>query len=333
MLTNWTKGDDFENIFGMRPEEVAIEVHRSAFSQPGQNNGISKKKIDANDLTIAWDEETDIGAWSYTVTADGDTLEKYAPNGMPWKYYVKEIVDKDSEYTVSPSGDEVSALASAAKGDVLTLNNITNSIAASIPYSKIWVDEDGSEIDEDNIGKDITVEFRLQVAEEPLNDWQDAETYFKGDAENGTGALLEEDYNEIFSDYKFTSEVTGRIDADVWGDNSFDDLPKLIKKAGDENTTQLKYCVVESSIKYGDKTQTVTVKDAADGSYTYEFGTGMFTPAYPDGQDSYSDADKAIYNGLQTVDLKVTKEWRGVDDPDREEVTAWLWWTDSGMLK
>ena len=71
-----------------------MELYRQADAQPGQSNGIPSQKVEKNLYEITWDEESQkTFQWAYTITgkAESGELAKYAPNGMPWKYSVKEV--------------------------------------------------------------------------------------------------------------------------------------------------------------------------------------------------------------------------------------------------
>ena len=310
---NW---NDYEDAFGLRPDtdEFAdsLTLYRSAARQPGQNNSIAETEVPEEAYIISV-EEPSSGQWTYKIEgkADSGELERNAPNGMSWRYVVRENLT-GSVYAVSPASAGQSG--SADQNGNITISGLTNSIQTSAAYNKRWIDDDGT-IGEDYLGADITVEFTLQVAETDKDGniidsdedgitWNDAEKYFEK-------YLSDEAYGKVFGNYSFTSELTGRINSDIWNSGgAFSRLPKVIVKGGSssDQTTYLTYRAVESSIEYGGHTQTVTVQNSADStSYSYEYGDGLFSA----GQDSYASNSRTAVNKLETVDFTVTKQWAG----------------------
>ena len=92
---------DFDNSFDLRPEVnnngqsvgLMLTLYRSADSQPGQDNGIASVPVDEETYKVTWITNDDSNTWTYTITGeDGKGLPAYAPNGMPWKYSVKESI-------------------------------------------------------------------------------------------------------------------------------------------------------------------------------------------------------------------------------------------------
>lgn len=320
---NW---NDYDDVFGTRPDEITLTLYRQADSQPGQSNSIGKTEVSDGLYSVIWDE-TSGNVWTYTITGKQAAveLEKYAPNGMPWKYSVREtLADTDGGaaeiYDMTPAGGETSAKGAAGDSGEITLGHLTNSMMTSTSFSKTWVDSDGDVIDEDLLGVELSVDFTLQVAEvtkgedsqEQISEWSDAETYFRTNLgwtdDNGRSA-----YENVFGEdgeYQFTQTKTGHIDDDeVWGkDNrgSFSGLPGYIKKVSSSaETTQLTYRVVERKIRYeaGENTVIQNVNVTADEGTTYKLEfpeasvgdedagafDGPFAPAYPDGDGWSSD--------------------------------------------
>lgn len=301
---------DYGNVFDTRPDDISIELYRQADSQTGQNNAIAIQKVPESSYMITWTGKETGDTWTYKITGipGEDRLEKYAPNGMLWKYSVKEVTENDI-YTKTP-GNGKTDIKTADINNQVILSDITNTILTSEPYKKNWVDEAGNKIQEDFLGSDITVGFALQVceSENTENTWYDPQVYFKEALGEDSKA-----YEKIVSGKRFTNEVTGNINDSVWNNQrAFGNLPKFIKKNGNETLTELDYRVVETYIKYGTHSQTIRVNDNnSSKTYTYEFTPGMFSPAYPDKNDSYSNVDTNIYNMLKTTDFSVTKEWAG----------------------
>lgn len=348
---NW---NDYDDVFGTRPDEITLTLYRQADSQPGQSNSIGKTEVLDGLYSVAWDE-TSGNVWTYTITGKQAAveLEKYAPNGMPWKYSVREtLADTDGGaaeiYDMMPVGGETSAKGASGDSGEITLGHLTNSMMTSTSFSKTWVDSDGDVIDEDLLGVELSVDFTLQVAEvtkgedsqEQISEWSDAEEYFETNLDwidsDGQNA-----YDKVFgAGYEFTKTKKGHIDDDeVWGkDNrgSFSGLPGYIKKdSSSAETTQLTYRVVERKISYeaGENTVIQNVNVTADEGPTYKLEfpkasvgdedagafDGPFAPAYPDGDGwssdgAYNDSDSDFANMLKTTEMAAKKIWQGDDN-------------------
>ena len=343
--------DDYNNAFGLRPDFDGIELvlYRRANAQPGTGGAAAIKiqEVPQRAYHFEWvttDKNQNTWEYQFTGVTEGE-LEKYAPNGMPWVYVVYEKLPDgtyrptptrpESEYEgnnkVGPDASYTGKVESGSTtGNVLNMQDLTNSITTYERYIKRWVDEAGQYITEDYLGFDLTVNFELQVTEakadgKPLEsgyDWESAETYFD--------RMLGQD-----NDWRTTlglepadlhPALTGRIDDTTYWSASrdVDDLPLVIVKAADLGTgklTHLQYRIVETSIEYQSKTQEYTVEDSTDGlTYTYTAGDGLFTPVYRDNKGVVSavgsnSADTyQHYNQLKTTGLTVKKVWE--DDLD-----------------
>lgn len=297
--------NDFGDAFGTRPDALTLTVLRQAHAQEGQDNAILPQTVDSSLYNIAVEvEDDDDDTWHYTITGkvDGE-LERYAPNGMPWIYQIKETIP--SGYT-SASGGETWTTGDPVDG-VLTAGDLTNSITQMVYYQKQWLNSDGTAVTEDYLGAEITVTFQLQVRYDTASQWENGDTFFQN-------TLSAADYVKLFgSDDFFTPEHTGRInDGTVWGKNhSFTGLPKFISD-GQGGTTQLSYRVVETGISWdGGSPITVTVTEDSKDSWKYEFsGNGLFSPV----QETLSlpsDSTFIVKNQLNTTSITVRKEWDG----------------------
>lgn len=366
--------DDYNNAFGLRPEGITLTLYRYADQQGNQDNPIKETEVPVNDYEISWNYEDPsytykmtADSWKYTITGKvTGELEKYAPNGMPWRYVVRELdsknqwnVAEDGEviYNVSPHREEsdgkdggVVRYNKIDENGNITMNSLTNSITRNVPYSKSWVDSEGNIITDDYMGLGkLNVNFELQVAEQTDGErkWKPAADYF-GDHD----VMPEEEYKAVFGDYDFKPSISGAIDdSEIWGVGNrklMEDLPIVIKKGTDPNAepVRLLYRIVETSIEYDGGKQDITVNEGeTDRTYTYEFGDGVFEPAYyPDGRGVNGDGtvtgEKGYnkdttcdhYNRLATTGLTVTKEWEGDNEniygtrPDSDR-TGYTWET------
>ena len=299
---------DYSDAFGFRPNNIELTVSRSADSQPGQSNGMSQTLTQDTDYKIDWVRNDN--TWTYTIEGSGNgELEKYAPNGMVWKYQVKEATIE--HYKASPGNRTVGQ--SSQADSTITMANLTNSILVSEPFTKKWVDSDGNPITDDYLDTELTVTFKLQAADKPKDgeaaDWQDAKAYFETN-------LTDNEYNAAFKDYEFEKTKTGRInDTDKWNTEYFKDLPGWIKDKSNNNAEQeVDYRVVEVSIQYGNSdpktTQNITVTDDNEKTtYVYSYDdNGIFEWGEA---DAVSDTVTTHTNRLPTTDITVEKVWEG----------------------
>ncbi len=313
------KWNDFDNIFNLRPEVnngqsvgLMLTLYRSADSQPGQSNGIARAEVPEEAYTIQWNiRDDDDNTWTYTITgADSEGLPAYAPNGMPWKYSVKESLSDELKqiYTASPSSANETGR-SETEGDdstafTATMTTLTNSMANSVSYSKQWEDNNGQTVTGDYIGAELTVTFQLQVRETAADgtssepgEWTSAETYF----DPQEGHLTDDQWEAIFAGKDLTPELTGHIGDSVWS-GTIANLPKAIKKNGEE-ITYLEYRVVETSVTVAEQKQTITIQD--DGTYTVTPESGFVLDA------QFTSSGNITTNILDVQSLTITKNWAG----------------------
>ena len=312
------KWNDFDNVFNLRPEVnngqsvgLMLTLYRSADSQPGQDNGIASALVDEETYKVTWVTDDDSNTWTYTITGEnGRELPAYAPNGMPWKYSVKESLSDELKqiYTASPSsanetsrreneGDDSTAFTG-------TMATLTNSMANSVSYSKQWEDNKGQTVTGDYIGAELTVTFQLQVRETAADgtssepgEWTSAETYF----DPQEGHLTDDQWEAIFAGKDLTPELTGHIGDSVWS-GTIADLPKAIRKNGEE-ITYLEYRVVETSVTVAEQKQTITIQD--DGTYTVTPESGFVLDA------QFTSSGNITTNILDVQSLTITKNWAG----------------------
>ncbi len=298
--------DDFSGTLGTRPGELTFTISRQAHAQAGQDNAILPQTVDSSLYNIAVEvEDDDDDTWHYTITGkvDGE-LERYAPNGMPWIYQIKETIP--SGYT-SASGGETWTTGDPVNG-VLSAGTITNSITQTVDYRKQWLNSDGTAVTEDYLGTEITVTFQLQVWNDTSSpsQWENADTFFRN--------AFPDKYDDIFDGYDFTPELTGRInDGTVWNKNhALIDLPRFISDR-QGGTTQLSYRVVETGISWDGGSQiTVSVENDSKDSWQYRFtwngaGTSPFSPK----AEAYTSSIFTIQNYLNTTSITARKEWDG----------------------
>lgn len=85
---------------------ISFEVIRYAEAQPGMRNAIGSalyplKVVDEQGhkpYQIVWEKvKGKNDRYLFQITGTDGELEKYAPNGMPWKYGIREIYARDKE--------------------------------------------------------------------------------------------------------------------------------------------------------------------------------------------------------------------------------------------
>lgn len=328
-----------------------LTLYRSTDSQPSVNNAINEEQIEnvnfyvtteTVDSSTSTDSATGLQTtiYKYTIIAKStDTssgnpeelqLEKYATNGMPWKYVVKETIpDNWSAYFQTGSNkNSTSVSASDPVDGVVAMNKLTNTALTEASYSKKWVDDSGKVITADYTGLGtLKVDFELQVKEGVDGSWTSAEKYFT-DAKNLTGGA---NYNNL--------SIEGNLLSTVWKTSkSINKLPKFVNsmtEASESNMkiyTPLYYRVVEKSvsIKDGEDTwknivswnvtdmsdkdgYTLTTAEAAagsDGSTSTDQATSMITPYYGKDTTYHSNNNNDHINQLHLQSLTITKEWK-----------------------
>lgn len=285
-LTFSKKWLDYGNALNTRPDELTVKLTRKANSQPGQNNAIPEETLSTDTYTITWTKEENSDTWVYSIQGNSETkLEKYAPNGMPWIYIVKEEVS--GNYTGNPSSVQKSADSAADDDGKVNLGQLVNSIQTDVLFSKNWAQQDGDPIAEDYLGFKIAVTFELQVRvkDDPNGAWKRAEEFFTG--------------GEILGDYEFTQTKEMSI-TDSWN-GKFTGLPLVWKEDTSGSFVELEYRVVETQVQYGEQSYEVTIEDG--DTYTVNPGAPFTPPVKIPG------GDNAHTNLLETQNLTVTKTW------------------------
>lgn len=324
-LTGDKVWQDLDNAFGLRPEKIEITLQRRADSQPGQSNAIGWAPVTLTEGQITW-VKGDLNSWTYTITG----LERYAPNGMPWIYQVKE---EDVPPYTSPTNGTVQQREVDANGNV-TMNDLTNSILTSKNFRKTWVDSQGQTITQDILGDGIELEvkYALQVrakaesaADSAYTDWQDASEYFTTTLP--ASELASKTYT---GSIRATLSAAAAWSKKYYGaDESLKSLPLYIKGA-DGNVYALEYRVVETEVNvYPNSdpaaasllTLTYTAPDDNGGDpYTYEVtgpgaAQGFIMPYYgSNGENAQHNNTANHKNQLATTELTVQKVWVGDND-------------------
>lgn len=159
---------------------ISLELYRMADSQSVVNNGVSSKEtIDPGTYTVKWTESGDNdNQWQFVITMNDDNkLPIYAPNGKPYRYYVRETLGKNSSTGKNYTGTTlvVNNLASNAKTDennanamTLSLGNLKNTLKGSVTVQKKWDDYNNEYGLRSNIIRGV-LQYRIVTPEAAAN--------------------------------------------------------------------------------------------------------------------------------------------------------------------
>lgn len=183
---------DQSNAFGIRPENITLEVTRSyqdgtpdsqgeaaglvgfALGALGLGSDASKGiiRLQSDDPAAAnylsWDKDSQTDAWVYTIS----NLEEYAPDGKAWRYTVKEIPDAGSRYLVSDNGGTVNADNHESDAPV-PVPSIVNYLDTELTVSKVWKDNEDLDWKQ---RPDVTVALQAKVDD---GEWGEAGAVLK----------------------------------------------------------------------------------------------------------------------------------------------------------
>mgnify|MGYP000295634721 FL=1 len=322
-LKGTKKWDDQSDALGLRPEpndfKDHVKLYRYAEAQEGQNNAIEEAEV--TDVKWTWvttsddDSQVELDEWTYTIEGtDGNPLEQYAPNGMPWIYIVREnLAEMDAgEYIPTNQktieGDKIGEV-SSDKGTLtsseITMPELKNSLTTAQSFQKKWQNHDGDSIIEDYLGLgDITITGQLWVGEKDadgnVSNMQKASEYFT--SENGW----------IGPDKWWDEKPTFTVDLKTQlGDNdqtaTISNLPRVNK-----DSKELVYAIVEEKISLGNGYSQEFSWNYADGKLTVteqKPQNCLFTPQEVTVNEN-SSTTTAI-NSLETKNLSVEKLWKG----------------------
>lgn len=295
----------------MRPENLTITVTRSAASQPGQNNAITNDPTFTKDSYIVTWSDQDKDTWKYTIAGtDGNELDAYAPNGMPWTYKVTETLTGEQAefYRQAPGSVSINVDSDTGENktdDTLTFAALKNSMTAGVTFEKKWKDKAGNVITDDYLGRELSVTFKAQVREKGSSEWQDAEEFF---AEN----MKNEDYQKVFPNNDDTSSYfvqtkTGKLtETDKWK-GSFAKLPGFIKK--DVGFVQLEYRVVETMVTDKQTSQHIPIENSEEN-----YGEIYKDQFVIDAELAVSESNSTTTNKLDLGSLTITKNWANDND-------------------
>ena len=316
-LTGTKTWQDYNDAMGTRPslEEGEDPLHLTVSrTTDGKTETLSPELY-----TVAYTDEGN--TWTFTIegTEGSGELERYATNGKAWTYTVREDMDQCPGYSATSGGAWSSNGKTPGEDGMVALSSVTNSLYMTVPFEKVWKDENGNAITTGYIDLDVTVTFQLQVSDE-TGSWEDAGTYFGEHLAESEQAAIASAVTGGDTDSPFTKTVTGKIYNTGWS-GSFANLPRVIKSG--DTTRTLQYRVVETQVSYNGTTQTLTLEDGT--TYTVEAGN-LVTGA------EFSSTGNVTTNTLAAISLTVEKAWEDGDNQygtrpnSRGESATWEAW-------
>lgn len=312
----WNDGDNAANI---RPDSIQVSIYRSASSQPGANNAIAEESLGDVEFTL-----NEAGNWTLST---GQTLAKWAPNGMPWKYRVSEDTTIDG-YVVSFENNPA-----IANSDDMTVK-ITNSLTKSAEFTKDWQDSNNE------FGfRPAYLKLKLQVAKVasesadiPSGDasWIDANSKNADELDESLSKYLCKTFSGSESNCeKYISA------ADSWK-TSISNLPLKAKIGGTEYYLYYRIIEVLQDGKYA--VSSTTGQNGADQTLK------NYDVTIHDTQKNGDTFATTTTNKIKTTSLKINKDWSDSNNyfNKRESVTFKLQyrakgssdaWTDTSITK
>ncbi|WP_297155242.1 SpaA isopeptide-forming pilin-related protein [uncultured Ellagibacter sp.] len=327
---------DQGNAFGLRPEDITLQVTRTYQNgipdAQGQAQGMietmrSLVGLDSSSPTgvielqsdnaeapnyLQWNKSADANTWVYTIS----NLEQYAPDGKPWRYTVKEVLPDGSQYLVdaTSNGGTVSA-DNHGEGGFVSVPTIDNYLKGKLTVVKKWDDD----LDADwKQRPSLTVRVQAKVEG---GEWGDAGEVLKtlGITDESGNALAGLEVGGKFQPFEKTWLATDKKNQGV-GEYSYTwkSLPTLYSTAGGQR--EISWRVVESKLTYdaGSAKQTEVPIASPD-----ETGSYLAYKPYQPSQSTSSETNEKgelvstseITNTLNTTSISVVKTW---DDGDNE---------------
>lgn len=285
-LTGQKAWTDYSDFYKIRPNELTLTVYRWADIQ-GTNNQISEQEIlrvtgnsatlesgitnSSGDVSVTWTKNDDV--WSYKIK----TLDRYAPNGNPWKY---KVVETAVEKYKQVAGSVTAKTVDSSTGNI-TMDPLKNTSLKSASVTKNWTGTDPHKLRPTS----ITVKLQVKIGS---GNWQEAAEGLKTGSVLPTGLDVGE--KEVTKDGGWTA--------------TYKDLPAYV---GNDPCI---YRIVET--KVGDKD--VASKNETGDSIIYEQAgryepeqTGLTTEAGAGTTDATKITNDLI--DTEVVSLKVTKAW------------------------
>lgn len=132
---------DQGNAFGTRPDDVTLRLVRTyqdGTPDGGTGNADGEVTLQTTDPDapnyLSWEKPAGSDTWTYSIK----NVERFAPDGQPWRYTVSESSAGSDQYSVS--GSSKGGTVSAGTGSALPL--IANYLKTKVDVTKAWDDSD-----------------------------------------------------------------------------------------------------------------------------------------------------------------------------------------------
>ncbi|GAA6396899.1 hypothetical protein I4300191C4_15560 [Solibaculum mannosilyticum] len=199
-LKHWQGSDPkYSSDYGIKPtldevdQVLELVVIRYANAQ-ANGNSIPEQIVPADQYTVEWSQDTHVEKYRYTIRGkDGSPFEQYAPNGMPWKYKIKEVLKPPYNAIYKNSPAEQNKTTVDADGNItIEMNDLRNQYTTQATGLKKWVfNETTNSVTTDYLGYQLEVKYVLQAKVTGIFDpetdtyvtdetspWYDANTLF-----------------------------------------------------------------------------------------------------------------------------------------------------------
>ena len=327
---------DQSNAFGLRPEDITLQVTRTYQNGipdvQGQVPGMVETmrslvgldsgspagviKLQSKDPGapnyLQWNKSADANTWVYTIS----NLEQYAPDGKPWRYTVKEILPDGSQYLVKSNSN--GSTVSADNHDVgrpVSVPTIENYLKGKLTVIKKW----GDGLDADwKQRPSLTVRVQAKVED---GKWGDAGEVLKklGITDKNENALAGLEADGKFQPFEMTWLATSEKNQGT-GEYTYTwkNLPTLYSSEG--VSREISWRVVESKLTYdaGLAKQTEVEISSPDETGSYL----VYKPYQPSQSESFETNGKGelvststITNTLESTSISASKTW---DDAGNE---------------
>ena len=319
--------NDDRDSAGLRPnpqsDEMTLTLTRYANAQPGSSNNIKEQKLTNNDYDLTW-TGTESNTWTYEIKGKtANELEKYAPNGMPWIYRVKEEMKSpaDDIYVKAPSIGNIDGIveknASYVANGIVEMDNLTNTLLTSISGTKNWdiTDDNPNDILNDYLGYQMDVEFELQAKIKGYIRNESA-TPFSDSWENANSLIEQYTYNSsVLEKYALSRKPSGSLYFGQTATVQFDSLYNAIRVENSSITGQdiqtgdiilLEYRVIEKGVTIYNDEKTISFQFKCDDDEKY------FIENVNNGENIFNlpeGINGKILNQLSTTSLTITKNW------------------------
>lgn len=268
---------DQSNAFGLRPEDITLQVTRTYQNgipdaqgqvpgmvetmrslvglDSGSPAGVIELQSDdpGEPNYLQWNKSADANTWVYTIS----NLEQYAPDGKPWRYTVKEILPDGSQYLVKSNSN--GGTVSADNHDVdrpVSVPTIENYLKGKLSVVKKW--DDGLDADwKQRPSLTVRVQAKIEGGK-----WGDAGEVLKtlGITDENGNALAGLEADGKFQPFEMTWLATDEKNQGT-GEYSYTwkNLPTFYSSEG--VSREISWRVVESKLTYdaGSANQTEVV--------------------------------------------------------------------------